>query len=155
MNDVIICIYFLSQSDNKIWIRNGWDEGRGNWLTDNVWAWISWWLGNWNGWKWDGTKLKGTKGSESSQKQWGEADSAQKSHHTNLTWKWASHLQSLLWNCSFKRFVIRRLHLTTFLTIIDWSSATKVSNFLETFAGKFSLASTSSNYYLKDIEPQI
>lgn len=96
-------------------------KGEGNWLTDVVRkSWIPWWISHWHGWKQNGTKLKGAKGSQSSQEQRGEAHSTEKSHHTNLARKRASHLQGFLRNHSLNRLLIQWLHFTFLTTILSF-----------------------------------
>ena len=60
--------------------------------------------------KWKDPKFKSTKCSESSQKQTGETDTTEKTHHANLARKWATHLQSSLWNNFLKTLLTWCLH---------------------------------------------
>ena len=88
-----------------------------NLLTDHLCSRIPGWKSR----KWKDPKFKSTKWSESNQKQTGD-------HHTNLAWKWATHLQSSLWNHSLNTLLTWCLQI--FQQLFKINLVTKVVAFL-------------------------
>lgn len=116
-----------------------------NCLTDNIRGWIT----KGHGGKRNPTKLKTTERRKSCQKQRCKTDTAQKSHHTNLAWKRASHLQSPLWYHSLQRLVIQCLHFHFSHTILLKSFSSQREKF-----PNFSTSSRASCQCCDNREPQ-